>query len=220
MKQNLLGVLAGDVAYSLGARAGIHFDCAKEELISVEDEGDHFTEQMAGANFGRVLHRRRGSAPRRPSWGNAAAFRWLGPSEARRSLGQQLSFVSGENQIQFAHGALVQLLAWERPTGAPQNWRHLLRRLPLISNRSGEPEILGSEIAEVDLAHLRADGGTLQSASRGIEQDVCFTDRGTVGGKDDGSALKVMQLDGRPGRWRRGKVPFHARPISVVLPSV
>jgi hypothetical protein len=26
-----------------------------------------------------------------------------------------------------ASGALVQLLAWERPTGAPQNWRHLLR---------------------------------------------------------------------------------------------
>jgi hypothetical protein len=38
-------VLAGDVAYSLGQGAGIHFNCAKEQLISTEDAGDHFTEQ-------------------------------------------------------------------------------------------------------------------------------------------------------------------------------
>lgn len=29
--------------------------------------------------------------------------------------------------MQFGHSALVQLLAWERPRDAPQNWRHLLR---------------------------------------------------------------------------------------------
>ena len=32
------------------------------------------TEQIAGANSGRVLHRRRGSVPRRPSWANAELF--------------------------------------------------------------------------------------------------------------------------------------------------
>src|SRR5208337_2959126 len=74
----------------------------------------------------------------------AAAFRWLGPSEARRSLGQQHSAklcLGREPDTVRARRA--------RPTtdiGAadrsPQNWRHLLQRLPLISNWSGEPEIL------------------------------------------------------------------------------
>ena len=39
--------------------------------------------------------------------------------------------------MQFAHGALVQLLGWERPTGAPQNWRHLLRA-PTVTRSIGD----------------------------------------------------------------------------------
>ena len=45
MRQNLLGVLAGDVGCALGGEAGVHFDCAKEELLSVEGEASHVTEQ-------------------------------------------------------------------------------------------------------------------------------------------------------------------------------
>jgi Holliday junction resolvase len=64
MRQNLLGVLAGDVAYSLGPGAGIHFDCAKERLISTEDGGRPVHRTMAGTNFRRVLHRLRRPAAR------------------------------------------------------------------------------------------------------------------------------------------------------------
>jgi hypothetical protein len=51
----------------------------------------------------------------------------------------QMSFVPGESQLQFAHTALVQLLAWERPTGSAQNWRQLLRA-PMVTRSIGNFE--------------------------------------------------------------------------------
>jgi hypothetical protein len=136
MKQNLLGVLVGDVAYSLGAGAGIHFDCAKEELISVEDEGDHFTEQwqtrISDSFFTDGAGRRRDDLHAETQqlfagWG-------LQTRKETSADSIQLSFIPRENQMQFAHGALV---AWERPTGAQQNWRHLLRA-PTVTRFIGD----------------------------------------------------------------------------------
>jgi hypothetical protein len=46
MRQNLLGVLAGDLGFALGAEAGVHFNCAKEELISTEGDDERFTESL------------------------------------------------------------------------------------------------------------------------------------------------------------------------------
>jgi hypothetical protein len=138
MKQNLLGVLTGDVAYSLGAGAGIHFDCAKEELISVEDEGGHFIEQWQ-ARISDVFFTD-GAGQRRDDLHRETQQLFAGWDLERRdeisAYSIRLSFVPGENQMQFAHSALVQLLAWERPTGAPQNWRHLLRA-PTITRSIG-----------------------------------------------------------------------------------
>lgn len=137
MKQNLLGVLAGDVAYSLGPAAGIHFDCTKEELISVEDES--LTEQWQGrisdVFFTDGMGRRRDDLHGETQQLFAS---WdLQRHEEISADSIRLSFIPGENQMQFAHSALVQLLAWERPSGAPQNWRHLLRA-PTITRSIGD----------------------------------------------------------------------------------
>ena len=37
MRENLLGVLAGDVAYKIAPGAGVRFRCKKEELLQVEE---------------------------------------------------------------------------------------------------------------------------------------------------------------------------------------
>jgi hypothetical protein len=139
MKQNLLGVLAGDVAYSLGPGAGVHFDCAKERLISTEDTGDQFTEQWQ-ARISDVFFTD-GAGLRRDDLHGETRQLFAGWDLQRReeisANSIRLSFVPGEKQMQFAHGALVQLLAWERPTGSPQNWRHLLRA-PTVTRSIGD----------------------------------------------------------------------------------
>ena len=45
LKENLLGVLAGDVAYKIAPGASVRFRCKKEELLATEKTGDAVTEQ-------------------------------------------------------------------------------------------------------------------------------------------------------------------------------
>ena len=45
MRENLLGVLAGDVSYKIAPGAGVRFRCKKEELLTVEEDRGTVTEQ-------------------------------------------------------------------------------------------------------------------------------------------------------------------------------
>lgn len=45
MKENLLGVLAGDVGYKIASGAGIRFRCRKEKLLATEEHDGTVTEQ-------------------------------------------------------------------------------------------------------------------------------------------------------------------------------
>ncbi len=44
MKENLIGELAGDIAYKIGEGAGLHFWLDQQELLSVEKEKNKQTE--------------------------------------------------------------------------------------------------------------------------------------------------------------------------------
>src|SRR6267142_2693877 len=46
MKENLLGVLAGDVAYTIGAHAGVHFRFRKDELVEKKKGDQGRTEEL------------------------------------------------------------------------------------------------------------------------------------------------------------------------------
>jgi hypothetical protein len=124
---------------ALGSGAGIHFDCVKEELISVEDAGYHSTEEwrtrISEAFLTDGAGRRRSDL--HPETQQLFASWELQREEEVLADSIRLSFVPGENQMQFAHGALVHLLAWERPAGLQQNWRHLLRA-PTITRSIGD----------------------------------------------------------------------------------
>lgn len=134
MKQNLLGVLAGDVAYCLAPGAGLHFDCIKEQLISTEDTGDHRTEnwqfRIAETYFTD------GEGQRRNDLHAETQQLFAGWDLQRREefseSSVRISFVSGEDQVQFGHVALVRLLAWERSGDAPQNWRRTLKEPTVV----------------------------------------------------------------------------------------
>jgi hypothetical protein len=112
---------------------------AKERLMSTEDEGDQFTEQWQARISDAFFTD--GAGRRRDDLHGETQQLFAGWDLQRReeisTSSIRLSFVPGENQMQFAHGALVQLLAWERPSEAPQNWRHLLRA-PTITRSIGD----------------------------------------------------------------------------------
>lgn len=156
MKQSLLGVLAGDVAYSLGPGAGIHFDCAKEQLISTEPADDQFTEHWQ-ARISDVFFTD-GAGRRRDDLHGETQQLFAGWDLQKReeisATRIRLSFVPGENQMQFAHSALVQLLAWERPNDALQNWRHLLRTPTVVRSFADIRQALDRALRERVVHHI------------------------------------------------------------------
>lgn len=60
MRQNLLGVLVGDVSYKIAPGAGVVLDCRKEALLGTKIEGDGTTEQWQMRIDGVRLTSRRG----------------------------------------------------------------------------------------------------------------------------------------------------------------
>lgn len=133
MRQNLLGVVVGDIAFVLGPRSGLHFNAAKEALIetSRNDPGDPegFTETWQ-ARWTDIFFTDRNGARRddlHPETKQIFAAWDLQQREEHFPDRFVAHFEPGENQVQFAHVALVYLLGWERKTGEPVSWRHLLR---------------------------------------------------------------------------------------------
>ncbi len=129
MRQNLLGILAGDVAFKLAEGAGIHLDIAKEQLIEARASENGFVEtwqmRVTGAQFtvggGAVrtdLH---------PETTQLLATWDLQSSEKHSPTHIRQSFTVGPEGIEFAHRALVGLLAWEKRADEPTNWRTVLR---------------------------------------------------------------------------------------------
>lgn len=129
MRQNLLGLLAGDIAYKLAEGSGVHLDIAKEQLVETRPTDDGYKEtwqmRMAGIHFtiggGAVrteLH---------PETAQLFATWDLQSSEEHSPTRIRQSFTVGPEGIEFAHRALVRLLAWEKREDEPTNWRTLLR---------------------------------------------------------------------------------------------
>jgi Holliday junction resolvase len=128
MKQNLLGVLAGDVAYVPTPGAGIHLQIAKEKLIQTlsTDGGRTETWQMRVRN---VEFTRGGGQPARlhPETAQLLATLELESDEEHSTDQIRKSFVVPEaGASQFAHRALVALLEWEGGSNGRAPWRSFL----------------------------------------------------------------------------------------------
>ena len=128
IKENLLGVLAGDFSYSLYPKAGLHFGIKKEELISTEETGDGKTEQWKTViedvyftnGDGQVVHQL-------PSQVQQLFVTWdLEESEEHTDTHITMSHVVPESSMLFAHMALVRLLNWQAPTDQDIHWRTML----------------------------------------------------------------------------------------------
>lgn len=128
MRQNLLGVLAGDVAYKLKPGAGIHLRMNKEEMVATEPSDNGFTETWQ-MRIGNVAFSR-GGGERCKLDGETAQLlaTWdLESTEDHHPDHINQSFVvPEETNMQFAHRALVHLLEWEAGRNSRASWRSLL----------------------------------------------------------------------------------------------
>ena len=153
MKENLLGVLAGDVAYKIASGAGMRIRCKKEQLVSREERDGEVTEQwqMRIDEVGFMV-----SGGRRMDHldGDVTTLftTWdLSEKQSHSDTHIELRFVADDDdRMMFGHMALTHLLHWSLPQGAAINWRHTIRRDAVVSN----------------MTHFR------RALDRGLEQEV------------------------------------------------
>lgn len=130
MQENLLGILVGDVAYKIGAGAGVHFRFRKDKLLGSENTADGQIEQWK-MTIDEVSFTDREGARRTDLDGDVQSLftAWdLETHEEHTDTHFNLHLIAGEEGMQFAHTTLVHLLNWESPGDDRPHWRGLLRK--------------------------------------------------------------------------------------------
>ena len=136
MKENLLGVLAGDVAYRIGTGAGMHFSFRKEKFLRKVEKSDQHTEEWMTVIDDVAFTDFHGKQRIDLENDVIALFTaWdLELQERHTDSHIHKSFVAGSDGIEFAHRALVRLLEWESPKDRRPNWRDYLRKNRVTAN--------------------------------------------------------------------------------------
>lgn len=136
IKENLLGVLAGDVMYVLEEQAGLNITVRKEHLIDTVVRDDHSVQQWHTVIDD--VYFTDGTGQRSDDLGEGFAKLLvtadLDEVQEHTETHIYLRATAGLHGPQPSHRALVNLLHWESHTGQLVNWRHvLLRDQPLAT---------------------------------------------------------------------------------------
>lgn len=156
MQENLLGVLAGDVAYKIGAGAGIHLRFRKDKLLGVEKTDECHTEQWAMTidDVAFTDHERN----RRTDLDNEVQSlftTWdFEEKEEHTDSHVHLHFIASHEGMQFAHTALVRLLNWELPHDDRPHWRYLLRKEQVTANVASFSAALDAAFRQKVVSHV------------------------------------------------------------------
>jgi hypothetical protein len=156
MRENLLGVLAGDVAYKIGAGAGVHLRFRKDKLLSKEKTDDGYTEGWA-MTIDDVGFTDREGARRSDLDGEVQSLftAWdLAEKEEHTDSHIHVHFVAGEEGMEFAHTALVHLLRWELPHNDRPHWRGLLRKEQVTANVTNFSAALDAAFQQKVVSHI------------------------------------------------------------------
>lgn len=145
LRENLLGVLAGDVAYKIAPGAGIHLRFKKEALIDTEKTDDGFNEQWQ-MRVDKVGFTSAHGKPTDTLDNEVTTLftTWdLTERQVHSDTHVEMQFVATDDDgMMFGHMALVHLLNWSLPDGASINWRHTIRRDSVVSNMSNFAQAL------------------------------------------------------------------------------
>ncbi|MEO8729260.1 MAG: restriction endonuclease [Rhodoferax sp.] len=155
MRENLIGALAGDIAYKIGAGAGIHLRFRKDKLLSTSNTDEGSTEQWA-MTIDDVSFTDREGVFRTDLDGEVQSLftAWdLEEAEEHTDSHVQLKFVASEG-MQFAHTALVHLLNWESPNESRPHWRGLLRKEQVTANVANFSATLDKAFKQKVVSHI------------------------------------------------------------------
>lgn len=156
MRENLLGTLAGDVAYKIGAGAGVHLRFRKDKLIETEKTDDGYTEQWMMTIDDVAFTDYEGNR-RTDLEGEVQSLfsAWdLEEQEEHNDSHLHLRFVAGKEGMQFAHTALVLLLNGESRHDDRPNWRALLRKEQVTANVANFSATLESAFRQKIVSHV------------------------------------------------------------------
>ncbi|WP_153159702.1 restriction endonuclease [Zoogloea sp. 1C4] len=156
MQENLLGILAGDVAYKIGAGAGVHLRFRKDKLLGTQKTADGYAEQWA-MTIDDVGFTDREGARRTDLDGEVQSLftAWdLEDKEEHTDSHIHLHFVAGDEGMQFAHTALVRLLSWESPHDDRPHWRGLLRKEQVTANVASFSAALDLAFRQKVVSHI------------------------------------------------------------------
>jgi len=157
MKENLLGILAGDVAYKIGAGVGIHFKFRKDRMIDEEDI-ENTTTQTWQTTIEEAFYTDYTGETRDDLGGDVASLLMISnleKNERHVDTHIHISYTTHErHEMQFAHSALVQLLLWEFPEREKLHWRRLLREEKLTSNISKFSAALETAFNKKIVSHI------------------------------------------------------------------
>lgn len=136
IKENLLGVLAGDVMYVLEERAGYHITVRKERLVDTDVREDHSVQQWHTVIEEMYFTNGLGDRCNDPGEGVPMLFVTTEFEHVQKHTDTHiyLHATAGQQGLQPSHRALVELLRWESSKDQELNWRHvLLRDQPLAT---------------------------------------------------------------------------------------
>lgn len=156
MQENLLGALAGDVAYKIGAGAGIHLRFRKDKLLGIEKSDESYSEQWA-MTIDDVSFTDREGAYRTDLDGDVQSLftTWdLEDKEEHTDSHVHMHFIAGGEGMQFAHTALVRLLNWESPHDNRPHWRGLLRKAQVTANVASFSAALDAAFQQKVVSHV------------------------------------------------------------------
>lgn len=157
LQENLLGLLAGDAAYTIEPGSGIHLRFRKEQLLKVEDIGPERMEEWQ-LRLEQVDFTGAGgsAAPDLDADVQALFATWdLDESQSVTDTHLGQSFVArAQNEVTFGHMALTRLLEWTQPQGEEINWRHVIRRQKVLTNMDNFRQALERGMAQNVVRHV------------------------------------------------------------------
>lgn len=156
MRENLLGSLAGDVAYKIGAGAGVHLRFRKDRLVKTEKTDDGYTEQWVMTIDDVAFTDYEGNRRTDLDGEVQSLFTaWDLEEQEEHSDSQiHLRFLAGKEGMQFAHTALISLLNWESPHDDRPHWRSLLRKERVTANVASFSAALETAFQQKVVSHV------------------------------------------------------------------
>lgn len=131
LKENLLGILAGDFNYTLKAGTGFHVYCRKDKILKEKSISPEEINQYLKVTIVDTFYTD-GDGKKRKDLPQAVDSLIMAHTLMDRVEDTEthitLQFVINKDESLFAHMALVRLLSWQTPQDQQINWRSLIRK--------------------------------------------------------------------------------------------